>query len=505
MKRIGDKDGEGYMTKQGLFRKNNKENGQFHSNWLNMMLPRLFLARNLLKDDGVIFLSIDDNEQANLVMLLDEIFGEENFLGCITVVSNLKGRSDDKYFANAHNYLLAYSKGGFETKGVPIPEEYWDDYPEIDSEGKRYRLQGLRKRGAGAKREDRPKMYYPIYVNPNTEEVSLIKNKSFFEEVVPKLSDGVDGRWRWGKDTTETRLSELKGKKVGKENRWDVFQIDYAENEEGEKRIKPKTIWMGSEFSNETGTLETKKLLGNKVFETPKPTGLVKYLMEQSVGENEIVLDFFAGSGTTAHAMLDLNEEDNGNRKFICVQLPELTDEKSEAYKADYKTISDITNARIKKVIEKIASKRDGKLEFEKYQNLGFRKYTLAPSNFKIWRGDVIENEEDLKRQMQLFITPQRANTETENILWELLMKNGISLTEKIEVTTTSDGENIYYTQDKKFAFVLDSFTPSVQSMVLELKPNNIICLDSLFQGRDNDKTNAHLKFEDNSISFKTI
>ena len=157
------------------------------------------------------------------------------------------------------------------------------------------------------------------------------------------------------------------------------------------------------------------------------------------------------------------------------------------------------------KVNDKIIRERNGKFEFGKAPNLGVRKYTLAPSNFKIWRSHVIENEEDLKRQMQLFITPQRANTETENILWELLMKNGISLTEKIEVVTTDEGENIYHTHDKKFAFVLDSFTPSVQSTVLELKPNNIICLDSLFQGRDNDKTNAHLKFEDNSISFKTI
>ena len=242
-------------------------------------------------------------------------------------------------------------------------------------------------------------------------------------------------------------------------------------------------------------------------FENPKPFEFSKSIIEATTNSktSDIILDFFAGSGTTAHAVMELNEEDSGNRKYICVQLPETIDEDSEEYKAGYKTLADITEARIKKVIKKIDKNREGKIEFEKKLTKGFRKYTLANSNFKIWRGDMIENEEDLKRQMQLFITPQRANSETENILWELLIKNGISLTERIEVIKTNDKVNIYYTNDKKFAFVLDLFTPSVQSTVLELKPNNLICLDSLFQGRDNDKTNAHLKFEDNGISFKTI
>lgn len=505
LKRIGEKDEEGYMMKEGLFRKNSKENGQFHSNWLNMMLPRLFLARNLLKDDGVIFVSIDDNEQSNLKMLMDEIFGEENFLGCITIVSNLKGRSDDKYFASAHNYLLAYSKGGFVTNGVPLPESYWDDYPEKSEDGRRYRLLGLRKRGSNSRREDRPNMYYPIYVDPKSSLVSLVKDDTYTEEVVPMLSDGTDGCWRWGKKNTDENLENLKAKMVGSENRWDIFQIDFAENDEGVKRIKPKTIWSGSEFSNESGTLETKKLLGKKVFETPKPTGLVKYLLEQSVKEGEIVLDFFAGSGTSAHAVLDLNEEDNINRRFICVQIPESCDTDSIAFKSGYKTIAEIAEARIKKVIQKIETERRGKLEFQAPQKLGFRKYTLSPSNFKIWRGDVVENEAELAKQMELFVTPQRANAQSENILWELLIKNGVSLTEKIQHVEVVEGAGIYHTSDKRFAFVLDKFTTEVQEKVLSLKPRTVICLDSLFQNQDMVKTNAQLKFEDNDITFKTV
>jgi adenine-specific DNA-methyltransferase len=222
------------------------------------------------------------------------------------------------------------------------------------------------------------------------------------------------------------------------------------------------------------------------------------------------ILDFFAGSGTTAQAVLEQNEEDGGKRKYICVQLPEKTDEKSEAYKAGYKTIADISKARIEKVVEKIQKDRNGKLELEKYQNLGFRKYTLASSNFKIWRSDFIENEEDLKRQMELFITPEKESSTTENILWELLIKNGVPLTEQIEKQVLETGETIYYAKKGAMVFVLDKFSQAVQNKVLDwgdtrIKPKSIICLDSLFENNDNTKTNAQLKFEDNGVSFKTI
>ncbi|MDQ7785247.1 MAG: site-specific DNA-methyltransferase, partial [Desulfomonilaceae bacterium] len=227
------------------FTTNTEADGRFHSKWLNMMYPRLYLARNLLREHGILFASIDDTEVSNLRHLMDDIFGSQNFLGCISVVSNLKGRSDDKYFATAHNYLLAYSRGDFVTRGVPLPEEYWDDYPEIDSEGKHYRLIGLRKRGAGARRQDRPNMFFPVYVDPHTCKVSLDNDSLFTAKVEPKLSDGSDGRWRWGKETVRDRIQELIGAQVGSARRWDIFQIDYAENEEGVKRIKPKTFWIG--------------------------------------------------------------------------------------------------------------------------------------------------------------------------------------------------------------------------------------------------------------------
>ena len=483
LKRIGDKDGEGYMTKQGFFRKNNKENGQFHSNWLNMMLPRLFLARNLLREDGVIFVSIDDNEQANLKMLMDEIFGEENFISQIIWHSKYTTANDSKYVSRQHEYILLYAKNKeqFEIGLLDRTEKMDAAYtnPDKDLRGVWKATPLHAKSGSSTYSIEfengiswtPPKGRYPLYSKEDL-------RKLYFEN---RLHFGKDGT---SSPNEKSFLTEVKqGKTVGSMWSYETVGSSHQANE------------------------EIASLTGKGIFDNPKTSKLIKTCLKVANSKNEdsIILDFFAGSGTTAQAVLELNEEDEGNRKYICVQLSEKTEETSEAYQAGHKTIADITETRIRKVIEKITKERNGTLAFEKPQNLGFRKYTLAHSNFKIWRGDVIDNEEDLKRQMQLFITPQYENAQTLNILWELLTKNGIPLTEKIETITTDDGANIYYTNDKKFAFVLDSFTPSVQSTVLELKPNNIICLDSLFQGRDNDKTNAHLKFEDNGISFKTI
>lgn len=181
--------------------------GRYHTNWLNMMYPRLRLAANLLRDDGVIFISIDEHEEHNLRKICDEVFGEEHFIASVAIVNNLKGRSDDKYIATAHEWLLIYQNGSFDTYGVAVPEEYVEEYKLSDENGK-YRLQGLRKRGSGAKREDRPNMFYPFYYNPQTNLLSLEKTDDTVE-ILPKLSDGTDGRWRWGKETAIQRLNEL--------------------------------------------------------------------------------------------------------------------------------------------------------------------------------------------------------------------------------------------------------------------------------------------------------
>lgn len=491
LKRIGDKDDDGFMMKQGLFRKNNKENGQFHSNWLNMMLPRLFLARNLLKDDGVIFVSIDDNEQANLKILMDEVFGEENFISSI-IWKGKGGGADNKYLMQTCEYVLFYAKNKEDFYiGEEIKEgEVFPKFDEINQ--RRYKTQLARKWGANSKRSDRPNLFYSVTA-PNG------------DEVYPMLPDGTDGCWRWSKVKMEREISDNNVEFVFEGEKWIIYEKIY-EPLEGEYNTKKFSNLFDNLGTTATGTKQIQELFNGKFFDFPKPTGLISQLIKISNCEDkDIVLDFFAGSGTTAQAVLEVNSEYSKNIKYLCVQLSENIEETKEAYQAGYKTIADISKARIEKVIEKITKERDGKIELNKYQNLGFRKYTLASSNFKIWRGDVVENEEDLIKQMKLFTTPQKENTRSENILWELLIKNGVPLTEKIESVTLQDGAKIYYTANKKLAFVLDSYTDEVQTAVLALKPKNIICLDSLFHNNDNVKTNAQLKFEDNGISFKTI
>ena len=284
------------------------------------MYPRLKLLHKLLADDGAIFISIDDNEQANLKLICDEIFGSGNFISNVAVVNNFKGRSDDKYIASAHESLLIYHKGKFITNGVELPEDYSKEYKEIDAKGKRYRLLGLRKRGSNARQVDRPNLYYPIYFNPKTNNIDIIYKQGYIE-IYPKLSDGENGTWRWGKETLLNRIDELEIKKVKTRNEFDVFQKDFLGDGESLKRIKPKSFWHGSEFSSEAGTLQLKKIFEDKSFPTPKSIDLIEYCLQQATDKKSIVLDSFAGSGTTAHAVLNLNKQDGGNRKFILIEM----------------------------------------------------------------------------------------------------------------------------------------------------------------------------------------
>ncbi|MCB1193202.1 MAG: site-specific DNA-methyltransferase, partial [Leptospiraceae bacterium] len=288
--------------------------------WLCMMYPRLKLLHKLLADDGVIFISIDDNEQANLKLICDEIFGRRNFIANISIVNNFKGRSDDKYIATSHESLLVFHKGNFITNGVPIPEEYSKEYKLKDSKGL-YRLQGLRKRGSGSKRDDRPNMFYPFYYNKQTNELSINQNSEKDIEILPKLSDNTDGRWRWGKETALERIDELTVQLVKTRNEYDIFQKDYLVRDGENKTIKPKSFWYGSEFSAEAGTLQLKSIFTKKTFDTPKSTDFLQYILYQATNKNSIILDSFAGSGTTAHAVLNLNKQDGGNRKFILIEM----------------------------------------------------------------------------------------------------------------------------------------------------------------------------------------
>ncbi len=342
-----------------------KEDLTRHDKWLCMMWSRLVLLRELLREDGVIFISIDDNEVHHLRALMDEIFGEENFVADITVVNNLKGRSDDKYIATAHEYLLVYRKSPlFETYGLPIPEEYQDEYTERDENGEFYRLQGLRKRGAGSKREDRPEMFYPFCYNEAMNILALERSDKSDIKILPKLSDGTDGRWRWGKNTSSGRIEELVARKVEGRDEYDVFQKDPMLIGGGLKTIKPKSFWLSSLHSTDTGTRIYKQVMGKISFANPKSPYLIRDIIQQVTKGDDIILDSFAGSGTTAHAVLALNAEDGGNRKFILVEQEDYADT--------------ITAERVRRVMRGVPNAKDEALR--KGYGGTFSFFTLGPA-----------------------------------------------------------------------------------------------------------------------------
>lgn len=483
----GQKDEEGNKTTT-----NTESNGRYHSNWLNMMYPRLKLARNLLKEDGVIFISIDNNELNNLQKICDEVMGEDNFISNIAVVNNLKGRSDDEYIATAHESLLIYRKTReFVTYGVPMPEEYLKEY-SLENENGRYRLLGLRKRGTNSKREDRPNMFYPFYYNKEKDILTLEKIYEGDILILPKLSDGQDGCWRWGQDTASKRIEELEVKYISTRNEYDVYQKDYLIKDGKQRTVKAKSIWSGSEFSSDQGTRTFGEILGGKMFSSPKAVGLLKNCIIQSSKDNDIILDFFSGSSTTAHAVMELNCEYKENRKFIMIQLPERTNEKSEAYKAGCKNICEIGKERIRRAGDKIKEENKDKEGIENL-DIGFKVFKLDSSNINKWEPAY---EQNLESSLLASIENIKNGRSEEDILYEVLLKYGIDLNMHIEEHIVS-GKKVF---DIGFGAIIACLDKDITLEVVEgigklkeqLEPDTcrVVFMDNGFSG-DSVKTNA--------------
>ena len=520
LRRVGDKDEAGYMTREGMFRRNSRENGQYHSNWLNMMMPRLYLAKSLLREDGVIFISIDDNEVYNLRLLMNEIFGEENFIAQLVIVNNPKGRNDSKHFAECNEYAVVYGKPNYVSNGLPLTSEQKLKFDKVDEDGHRYQLRDLRKRGNGDRRDDRPNMYFPIYYNPVGGKVSLEKQENWIE-IYPIKGDGSDGRWRWGKERVSENLHLLVPRPVKKGDKWGVDYkvflnpaLNPMDDMDGEEKLsKPKTIWTETDISSDLAKRTLKNLMSGDYFDFPKSVDLLRKFFLIGMSDTDIVLDFFAGSGTTSHAVMQMNKEDGGHRKFICVQLPEPCDEKSEAYKAGYKTIADIAKERIRRAgakireeVEKDQTAENEKLHFEGEHNncrmpdLGFKVFKLTDSNFKQWREIKGSDRDAWEHQLFDFIDPVSDNAVTDNMVYELLLKNGKDLNSTIVL------KNGYYTVNgNEMIFLLESASQEIINDVLSEKPNKVIALDRLFEGNDQLKTNTALQMRDAGIEFKTI
>jgi len=384
----GNKDfryNDNYVDKEDAFR---------HSKWISFMEKRLKLAKNLFKKTGVLFISIDDNEQSQLKLLCDDIFGENNFVAKIIIQSNPRGSQASKHLAEVHEYVLVYAKSNDDLviKGLAKSEENLSEYSSIDKKGQKFRLLGLRQRGGEWKREQRPKMFYPFFINPANNTVSLEKTKTHFIETLPKRPTGEEGRWTWSKEKVRTNLHLLIGKKVNRketENFYDVFRIDYLSNDNGDEAMsKPKTIWTEKELNYQNGRTEIKDIFGEDLFDYPKPTFLIKKIIEMIGNKNSLVLDFFSGSGTTGHAVMQLNNLDGGHRTFILCTNNELNGAEKELREQglsenkiqEQGICQRVTYPRIKKVIE------------------GYKDIDGMPSNLKYFKTDFVDYKESTDR-----------------------------------------------------------------------------------------------------------
>jgi adenine-specific DNA-methyltransferase len=483
----------GQVDDEGLKLSANAEtSGRYHTNWLNMMYPRLKLARNLLTDDGAISISIDDNEVVNLRKLCDEIFGEENFVACIANTNNPKGRSDDKFIATAHEYLLLYckAKGAFRAFGFEPDEGIIKRYKKEDANGGVYREIDLRKTGDGDRREDRPNLFYYFLYNSETGELFPTRDCAVpagYRQIKPIKSDGGDGRWRWGFDTAVANVDNLQARFMPNRRVWGVFERDFLANR---GLVTATSSWSFKDVNSERGSEEFETLgFERRVFPRPKPVGTIQRAIQVCMerGAGGIVLDFFAGSCSSAQAVMQQNTTDGGNRRFVMVQLPEVCSPDSDAERAGFSTIARIGLERIRRVIERI--EKSGSSDC---RQLGVKVFRLSASNIKSWDAGFDSIENDLIDSVDNI----KAGRTEEDVLYELLLKYGLDLAMSIE---SRDIEGCTVTVIGAGALVVclaDDISLEVVSGIAalkgELKPEfmRVVFRDSGFAD-DVSKTNA--------------
>lgn len=419
---------------------NPESSGRFHTDWLCMMLPRIKLARNLLRDDGILAISCDDSELSRLIIACCDVFGEENIVGTIVNVNNPKGRSDDLYLATAHEYLLLVAKQAdmCEVLGFEPEEHITRRYNKVDSKG-RYREIDLRKTGDNDRREDRPNLFYYFYYSEETKELDVSKERilnSGKHEIVPMKDNGQEGNWRWSLETSREQIANLTARFMPNRKIWGVFEKDYLE---GRGKVKSTSVWAFKEVNSERGSEQFIELGFDKyVFARPKPLGLMHRLFSliTTGQDNELILDFFAGSGTTGHAVMAHNATDGGTRRFVLVQLPEPLDQENKDQKtaAEFcdsigkpRNITELTKERLRRARNKVIT--DNPMFSG---DTGFRVFKLDTSNIRTWEPDRVNLSKTLEESM-IHIKSDRAEAD---ILTELLLKLGLDLTVPIETET---------------------------------------------------------------------
>ena len=451
--------------------KNTETNGRFHSDWCSMIYSRLLLARNLLTGDGAVFISIDDNEVENLKKICDEIFGETNFLAQLSVIVKTEGRQYG-HFAKTHEYLLVYAKSYIDVQlnEVKVANA---SFKYSDKKGG-FNTIGLRNRAVRIfNSTNRPNLRYPFYVDLKTKDAYGFSKVSTipidgWREVWPSVVDGLESVWRWGKETAEKNKDELVALQ-GNDGEIRIFKKDR------DLTTLPKTVWFEKEYNSIVGTREVASIVGKGLFDFPKPTSLLKRILEVATMEDSLVLDFFSGSSTTAHAVMQLNAEDDGQRKFIMVQLPEECDETSEAYKAGYKNICEIGKERIRRAGQKI--KNEAGLVVNEL-DVGFRVFKCDESNMK----DVYFEPKDLVQSELLNFMDNIKEDRTDlDLLFDYMLKRGVQLSEPM-TKNEIDGCTVYNVNDGNLvACFSEKVSEDVISTIAEMEPLRVVFRDSSF------------------------
>jgi adenine-specific DNA-methyltransferase len=513
----------GQVDKEGRrFSTNTEADGRFHSKWMNMMYPRLFLARNLLKNDGVIFISIGDDEFDNTKKLCDEVFGSENFVMIFSRMMK-SGGAKGRFYTPSIDYVVVYAKSIIETtefRGCLNEEQIERFYNKVEAEGERKDELYGEDRIYKASLEPRPNQRYYILCPDGS--YAIPPGVSFPEKVVegekvfPTAQDGV-WKWIYSKYADEkakgnivfknTKTSALVNEK-GEKSPWNLYNKLWLSDQK-EKGLVPSNFI--EEFENRQSAAELKNL--SIVFDYAKPSGLIKYLISISTSESDaLILDFFAGSGSTAHAVLDINKKDSSRLKFILVQLPEPCETDGESYKAGFETIAEIAKERVRRVIKKIkdeeATRHPDAFDADKpTSDLGFKVFKLSESNFKTWNPSVTPGDTAaLEHQLEMHIDHIRPGRSQDDILYEVLLKSGFPLSTKIE-TLTLAGKTVYSIAEGGMFICLErNLTQELIKAIADKKPMRVVCLDEGFTGNDQLKTNAVQTMKAKGVvSFRTV
>lgn len=449
---------------------NSPTNGRFHSDWLSMIYARLKLARNLLTDDGVVFVSIDENEAANLRRLCDEIFGEANFVAQLTVIVKPEGRRYG-FFAKTHDYVIAYCKNHEKASLNEILVEGLE-HPHSDELGG-FTLKGLRNRNVQAfNSTNRPNLRYPFYVDTRHPDANGFFSVSTIPlaghvKVEASTIDGLHSVWRWGKEKAEKQRNDLLAYQ-GNDGEIRIFQ------KERKLSQMAKTVLADKEFISNKGTKELQNLLGKGIFDFPKPVALVKLMTTIGAHEDSIVLDFFSGSATTAHAVMQLNAEDGGSRRFIVVQVPELTPDGSEAAKAGYRSIADIGKERIRRAGAIIAKQNPG-------VDVGFRVLKVDTSNM----ADVFYTPDALdKNTLDLFVDNIKPDRSPEDLLFQVMLDCGVDLALPI-AEDSIQGKKVFFVEGNALLACFDAHGGIDESFVKALakhQPLRVVFRDAGFK-----------------------